>query len=58
MNKELKQKYLLELIEKHGSIPKLSEFTEIHRRSLENWKYGKSEMPNHIYRYLQLLENR
>lgn len=58
MNKEFKQKYLLELVERHGSIPKVAGFSGIHRRTLENWKYGVNEMPDHIYRYLQMLEDK
>lgn len=58
MNKEFKQKYLLKLIERHGSIPKLAKFSKIHRRTLENWKYGVNEMPDHTYDYLRMLENK
>lgn len=58
MYKEFKQKYLSELIEKHGSIPKLAGFSGISRRTLEKWKYGINEMPDHIYRYLEMLEDK
>ena len=58
MNKEFKQKYLLLLIERHGSVPELAGFSGISRRTLEKWKYGINEMPDHIYRYLEMLEDK
>lgn len=58
MNKGFKQKYLLKLIDRYGSVPKLALHCGIHRRTLENWKYGTTEMPDHTFNYLRMLENK
>lgn len=58
MTKKLKQEYLIKMIERHGSVPNVAKFTNIHRRTIENWKYGITEMPDHTFRYLCMLEDK
>lgn len=58
MNKDIKRRYLLKLKDRYGSLPKLATHCGIPLRTLENWKYGISEMPDHIFNYLRMLENK